>query len=294
VRLLLIDPIEKNSYVGVGTTQKRGMSEIVALSDAPSDSSVFEAAMHRATKEIHSRIGAFREPSYSVIDSGAIQPAARPAMGGDGIQLRNGPAGTLGCMVKDQNQTGLFLSCNHVIADCNGAAIHDPIDEPAYSGSLLGTLHDFESIKFGGAQSNQMDAAVGLPNPAFSVSPGFRSQRTLLQSPDLAPAYNATVEKEGNSTGRTTGILTIKNLSILVNFPNQTALFDGQFGVVGAPGGFWGGLAQPRFAQAGDSGALVTLSSRAVGLLFAVSSRIDLAYVNPIGGILSRFGVTIF
>ena len=82
VRLLLIDPIEKNSYVGVGTTQKRGMSEIVALSDAPSDSSVFEAAMHRATKEIHSRIGAFREPSYSVIDSGAIQPAARPAMGG--------------------------------------------------------------------------------------------------------------------------------------------------------------------------------------------------------------------
>ena len=290
--LLIKDPQVRETFAGFGISQDppEGKLRMVALVRKPIHPDGFRRLLE-STEEV----GALRfsAPDFALVETGAIQAASRPAAGGDGIQLRNGPPGTLGCMVRDHQQNELFLSCNHVIAECNNAQMGDPIDEPAYSGSLLGHLDDYEPLQFGGTSVNIMDAAVGKPDQIGNLRSGFRSGQAFSQPPDLNPGFNTTVEKEGDSSGRTTGILTIKNLSTVVSFSGGAALFDNQYAVIGAPGGFWGSLAQPVFAKGGDSGSIVVLNSRVIGLLFAVSSRVDMAFVNPIGSILNRFGVNI-
>lgn len=47
-----------------------------------------------------------------------------------------------------------------------------------------------------------------------------------------------------------------------------------------------------RFAEQGDSGSLVIdEENRAVGLLFATASGVDIAYANPISKVLNYFDV---
>jgi hypothetical protein len=291
-QLLIGDPRLRVTFAGFGISEdfRERKNRIVALCQSPIDPERFRRLLN-ATEEVKS--DQFDVPEFVLIETGEIRAASRPVAGGDGIQLRSGPSGTLGCLVVDGHHDELFLSCNHVIADCNTAAISAPIDEPSYSGNLLGYLHDFEPLQFGSTSVNIMDAAVGKPDVMGDVGPGLRTGSAFLHPPDLAPVFNSKVEKEGASTGHTTGVLTLKNLSVLVNFPGGSALFDKQYAVIGAPNGFWGSLAQPHFATGGDSGSVVVLNSRVIGLLFAVSSRVDMAFVTPIDSILKRFGVRI-
>jgi hypothetical protein len=291
-QLLMEDSRLRETYAGFGIAEDplERKTRIVALSQIPSDPGEFKKLLGSIEG---AEFRGSRPPDFGLIETGAIRAASRPASGGDGIQLHNGPTGTLGCMVVDSEGNELFLSCNHVIADSNQAPLAHPIDEPIYSGKSFAGLHDYEPFQFGGTSVNLMDAAVGKPYQAGDLRPGSRSGGGFLQPPDLNPALNTAVEKEGDETGHTAGVLLIKNLSILVSFSAGTALFDQQYGVVGAPNGFWGSIAQPRFAKDGDSGSIVVTNSRVIGLLFAVSSRVDMAFVNPIHSILNRFGVTI-
>jgi hypothetical protein len=63
-----------------------------------------------------------------------------------------------------------------------------------------------------------------------------------------------------------------------------TALFEGQYGIIGTRPGY--------FAQRGDSGSVVVDADNApVGLLFSVASGIDLAIMNPIDAVLKYFSI---
>jgi len=291
-KLLISDASLRADFSGFGISEDdSGVQSLMALCRISPDSIDFPGLLTRVDS-LEGLGGDIPPLDWSLLETGPIVSAARPALGGDSIGLRGGPSGTLGCLVENSTQEAFFLSCNHVIANCNGAPIGSTVDHPAYSGNQLGFLHDFETIRFGGIIGNAMDAAIGKPLTG-TVHRGLRSGTALAATENLNPGYNSQVEKEGDATGRTTGKLTIKKLSILVDLCGKSALFDDQYGVIGAPGGFWGALAQPAFAKAGDSGAVVTLDTHVIGLLFAISTRVDLAYVNPIGGILTRFGVKI-
>jgi PKD repeat protein len=97
------------------------------------------------------------------------------------------------------------------------------------------------------------------------------------------------VKKFGRTTGLTHGTVAEVNVTVEVcyiafyNLCLESAYFNGQLGI--SPGDFSGG---------GDSGSLIVTedaSNRPVGLLFAGSATRTIA--NPIGPVLSRFGVTI-
>src|SRR5579863_6767446 len=154
--LLIKAPQVRETFAGFGISQEpqEGKMKMVALVQKTTHPERFRQLLE-STEEV----GSFRfsAPDFDLVETGTIHAASRPAAGGDGIQLRNGPPGTLGCMVHHQKRSEFFLSCNHVIADCNNAQVGDPIDEPAYSRSLLGHLHDYEPLQFGGTSVNIMD-----------------------------------------------------------------------------------------------------------------------------------------
>jgi hypothetical protein len=129
-----------------------------------------------------------------------------------------------------------------------------------------------------------MDVALCQPDSLIDIRPGLRQigELSSARSADL----NIKVRKEGAETGVTEGTLTIRNASILVDFPSGSALFENQYAITA--------LGRKKFGKPGDSGALVVDKDRApIGILFAVSSQVNQAYVNPIGPILEQLGIRI-
>jgi hypothetical protein len=180
------------------------------------------------------------------------------------------------------------LSNNHVYANENAASEGDPVLQPgAYDGGTvsqhtIGTLADFEPIFFGGS-NNTIDAAIAecstdtLGNSTPSGGYGIPSSSTV------APSLRMKVQKYGRTTGSTRGRIAGVNATVNVTYDSGTARFVNQ--ILITPGTFSGG---------GDSGSLVVTdnsSCNPVGLLFAGSPYMTVA--NPIGPVLSRFGVTI-
>jgi len=154
-------------------------------------------------------------------------------------------------------------------------------------------LEDFEVIDFGAGAANRMDAAICMPTV---VALGGLRTKGGITGILADPSLNTEVEKEGATTGVTRGVLTIKKATLRVDMAAGSAIFENQYAVSGLPTDFLGelGIRSGAFASAGDSGALVTdRHNFAVGLVFAVSSRVNQAYVTPIEPILFRFGIGI-
>lgn len=199
--------------------------------------------------------------------------------------------GTIGCILNDVAGADYLLSCNHVIANYNHASPGDSVWIPgrAQGGNeqdSLAVLHDFEPIQFGGVIANFMDAAVARPIPGVNLFRSIPEGVGVIGGTDSNPEHNAPVLKLGIATGLTAAHLVFKHMSCKLSFPQGTALFVEQYGVVESQGG--------TFADSGDSGALVVNSkNEAVGLLFAKASVGDMAVVNPIGPILTRFALTV-
>ncbi|TVP59896.1 MAG: hypothetical protein EA351_01120 [Gemmatimonadales bacterium] len=153
---------------------------------------------------------------------------------------------------------------------------------------MIGTLYDFEPISF--SSNNTMDAAIA------SVAGADVSGSTPATAGYGAPSTSVTnatvgleVQKYGRTTGHTTGTVAEINATVSICFQTrgpfmcaQSATFVNQFTIT--PG---------NFSSGGDSGSLIvdTAGNNPVGLLFAGSSTHTIA--NPIGPVLSRFGVTI-
>jgi hypothetical protein len=214
-------------------------------------------------------------------------------------------AGTIGCRVKDAQGNVYALSNNHVYANSNDASIGDDVIQPgtADGGSLpddyIGTLSDFEPIDFSGGQ-NTIDAAIaatttdllGVATPGTEGVDGYGTPSSTPYGSLTVQDIGLAVQKYGRTTGWTHGEVSEINVIVDVCYKTRgpfrcikAAHFVNQIAIT--PGDFSGG---------GDSGSLIVVDGgeddrKPVGLLFAGSSERTIA--NPIGLVLTRFGVTV-
>ena len=204
-------------------------------------------------------------------------------------------AGTIAARVVSGDRV-FALSNNHVYANRNAARLGDRVLQPGtVDGGVnpddaIGTLHDFEPIRFcspfPACPENRIDAAIaatttdqlGNGTPAN----GYGTPRSRTATARLGMQ----VQKYGRTTGHTTGRISGVNATINVGFRDGTARFSGQI-VISGDG----------FSGPGDSGSLIVSGGsgpparRPVALLFAGSRTSTLA--NPIDLVLQRFDITI-
>ncbi|MGH7494041.1 MAG: serine protease [bacterium] len=218
----------------------------------------------------------------------------RPAPNGVSLGHFNITAGTLGCLVTDGSTT-YILSNNHVMADENQAEINEnilqpgPFDGGANPGDAIATLSQFEPIVFSTSANNVIDAAISEVDPGDVT--GVTADEGNYGAPSsatVAAAIGMDVQKCGRTTGCTStstnkpneGVTAI-NATVNVGYSTGTARFINQIVIT-----------KRSFSAGGDSGSLVVdLSGNPVGLLFAGGSNTTIA--NPIGAVLTEFGVTI-
>ena len=204
-------------------------------------------------------------------------------------------AGTIGCRVKDGSGNVFALSNNHVYANSNNASIGDnelqpgPYDGGQDPADAIGTLHDFEPIKFDGS-NNYIDAAIASTNTSMvgyaTPSDGYGTPSATT----VSASVGLKVQKFGRTTHWTHGEVAELNVTVDVCYETQgpfrcvkLARFVDQFTIT--PGSF---------SDGGDSGSLIVTddsNKKPVGLLFAGSS--DRTIANPINYVLNRFNVTI-
>lgn len=203
-------------------------------------------------------------------------------------------AGTIGARVTDGSRV-FALSNNHVAANNNQARRGDELLQPGsrdggvVGRDAIGTLYDFEPIGFCALSAcplNAIDAAIALTTAddlgTETPDGGYGSPRTWPIDADIGMA----VQKYGRTTGHTFGRISGIHATMDVGYRTGTARFEGQIVITGNG-----------FSAGGDSGSLIVTDGkllrdrRPVGLLFAGTGTTTLA--NPIGDVLSRFGVSI-
>ena len=200
-------------------------------------------------------------------------------------------AGTIGARIKDASGTVYALSNNHVYALENTAPIGSNAHQPglydtgcsADPNNVIATLKAFEPIRFDGTD-NTIDAAIASSS---STNLGNTTPTDGYGSPSSATtdaSLGQRVQKYGRTTKLTKGQVTGINATVNVGYSAGTARFVNQIIVQGT---------KP-FIKAGDSGSLLVTDpgKNPVGLLFAGTSN-GIAIANPIGPVLSRFGVTV-
>ena len=221
----------------------------------------------------------------------------RPVPIGVSIGHQDVTAGTLGCQVYQSSGCHVqefILSNNHVLANRNLALPYDLTAQPGpIDGGVLPTdgiagLAQYEPIIFTTTASNIMDAAIAYTSAkevGRSTPPdGYGTPRTT----SVAASPNLQVRKYGRTSRNTTGTVVAVDAIINVDYSNGTARFINQIIVMGDN--------DSPFSAAGDSGSLVVVANgadarRPVGLVFAGAGNVSA--VNPIGPILSRFGIQV-
>ena len=199
-------------------------------------------------------------------------------------------AGTIGCRVTDGFQV-FALSNNHVYADENLGIPGDNVLQPGpFDGGInpddaIGTLFDFQPIIFPTTAANTIDAAIALTSTSDLGNGTPSDGYGIPKSTPVEARIRLAVMKYGRTTGQTKGKVYLINATVDVGYDSGVARFVDQ--IIITPG---------TFSTGGDSGSLVVSADRKstgrpVGLLFAGSSTITIS--NPIGPVLTRFGVTI-
>jgi hypothetical protein len=225
-----------------------------------------------------------------ISNAGVPQFCGRPAQGGESISAAHiRETGTVACQVNDTQGQSYLLGCSHVLAASPHPKPGDEIwqpgrDDGGTARSKIGTLFDYEPIRLG--KRNTFDAALCVPTQAPDIKPGVvkLGKITGVRS---HPKFDITVHGYGRKSKVTTGALRIKKICVAMPWKSGKAVFKDQYGIIGLTRG-------RTFAQEGDSGMLVVDDqNQAIGMLFAIASGVNLAYVNPIVPILQRFKVTI-
>ena len=241
----------------------------------------------------------------------------RPAPGGTSIGHYLITAGTLGCLVKKNNEI-YILSNNHVLANSNEASIGDIILQPGpYDGGQnpqdqIAVLSEFVPIGFEDEDSdcgiagslvsflnmlsemvgsttrlrpyriqqteNKVDCAIARPLNSNDVINEILQIGTISGVQEGELGMN--IKKSGRTTGFTTGTIEQVSVSAQVSYgTNKVALFTDQL-LAGA------------MSQGGDSGsAVLNGNNNLVGLLFAGSETTTI--INRIGNIFGALGVTL-
>lgn len=204
-------------------------------------------------------------------------------------------AGTAGCLVTRSNQL-FILSNNHVIALVNTSPLNTGIPQPGILDGgtcpqdIIARLTQFAPINFAPGTTNLVDAAIARTSPNLVDRRILRLGGVLqpIAPGVILPAINMQVQKSGRTTQYRRGIIDLVNTTVDVSYAplGGVARFVRQFRVRGT-----GGI----FSDRGDSGSLVTSfpQNRPVGLLFAGNASTNSTFCNPIGTVLTTFGVTI-
>jgi hypothetical protein len=209
-------------------------------------------------------------------------------------------SGTLGCLVEDQaTGTQYILSNNHVLARVNKGKVKknpDPIIQPGLIDSdpacsfganiVVATLTAFIPLQFG-TKVNTVDAALAQVVPGEVDPDGTIDCIGAVSSQLASPTPGLAVQKNGRTSGLTTGTVAAVNVSILVGYPQKCgsgkvkpARFSQQIRIDG------------NFAAGGDSGSLIVSREtcpRPVGLLFAGSDSPPQTFANPMDLVLAAF-----
>ena len=232
---------------------------------------------------------------------------ARPIMlgvsGGNATDSANGfcCSGTLGALVTDGSEQ-FILSNSHVfahdIAGPDQAEVDDPINQSGLvdvscqnnSDDYVGHLATLSTINPG--FESVVDASLASVLPGMVDPNGAILEIGTISSTPVDAFLGQSVKKSGRTTGLTSSRIEALDATVSVGYTNEcggaqyTSTFTGQI-IVGNRGS--------KFIAGGDSGSLMVENAatnpRAVGLLFAGSSSIAIA--NPIGDVLTRFGVTL-
>ncbi len=165
--------------------------------------------------------------------------------------------GTLGGFTIDRNRNKVshIVSNNHVLANCNDAAIGDDVFKIGNDGRHIGNLQNFVPIRYHG-HANVLDLAVAKLDSDEQVAIGGYVNYHH-------PRQGEIVTKFGATTGGTRGIVQADDRSFRVNYNGQLALFVDQLLITDINGG-------NQFSQGGDSGSFIFGDNGDfVGLLFA-------------------------
>lgn len=303
VALSAAEPYDPANVVGVGIGEKVAggvplgqLAVKVLVKEKKSESSVSSQALVPQT------LGGV---ATDVEETGEIYASMftarrRPAPGGVSIgscSMQN--FGTLGCLVTRNSQL-FILSNNHVMALVNRGPLGVGICQPSRPDGgvcprdVIARLSAFAPINFTPGAINLIDAAIARTSPALVdrriLRPGGALQH--ITPGVVAPMLGRAVQKSGRTTQWRQGVIDLINTTVAINYAplGGVARFARQFRVRGAGGALFG--------DRGDSGSLVTTvraiqSNQPVGLLFAVSAVQNMTFCNPIGTVLSYFGVTI-
>jgi hypothetical protein len=226
--------------------------------------------------------------------------------------------GTLGSMIQNSSGTQYILSCNHVLARSDQAAVGEMIVQPGlidngcYPSGDGGTETDVGSLTTWlplSASTTNADAAIAqISTPAAvnttgaimelgapgaggvlaAAPPGISSTNGLGESPTI----NMSVAKSGRTTGLTCANISAVNLTVEVSYyknceetePYLTKTYTNQISIEGN-----------QFSDAGDSGSLVVDSANAepVGLFFAggeTNTGVSEGVANPVSTVLAELG----
>ncbi|MDQ5827084.1 MAG: S1 family peptidase [Chloroflexota bacterium] len=224
-----------------------------------------------------------------VIAVGDLSLLARPICCGVSIGHRSVTAGTLGCLVKRTDGASddrFILSCNHVLADCNRAAIGDPILEPGLADGgdaypPIAELTEFEPLSF--TEPNGIDAAIARVINPNDVRPDIHDIGYVEPPAGPAAVYQS-VRKYGRTTRHTVGVIMDIAADFRARAGTELVDFENQLEINGVNGAF---------SDSGDSGSLVVdaVKRHAVALLFAGGG--GATFASPINPVLFRFGVEI-
>lgn len=260
----------------------------------PSFVSVASGTTVRVMPEITGEFRALPMEAANAEDADPTKSFPRPVPIGVSTGHGKVTAGTIGARATDGART-FALSNNHIFAANNDAQPGDNLLQPGVvdggrdPGDVIGTLHDFEPIRFCQAllcPGNTLDAAIALTttDDVGNATPdgGYGEPRSATAEAELGMS----VQKYGRTTGHTMGQISGLNATIDVGYRDGKARFEGQIVISGRG-----------FSAGGDSGSLVVTKGmlladrRPVGLLFAGTQTTTLA--NPIDLVLDRFGITI-
>jgi len=224
------------------------------------------------------------------VDVQMLRQRCRPLVIGCSVGHVTATAGTLGLIARhSKTNRAVLVSNSHVFAHSGAARIGDGITQPGRidgSPEPVGALLDFVPLKLSG--SNQVDAAIALPDPAIELQPnqipgiGNFSITTVNLLPNLP------VRKVGRTSGLTRGIVTAVEIDhIVVDTEAGNAIFDDQIEIQGIDG---------PFSQSGDSGSLVvTEQGEAIGIVFCGNEFANdgrgLTYVNPLPKVMDAFNL---
>jgi len=220
------------------------------------------------------------------------QEEVRPLVGGTSLSAYIPNlyyAGTLSMATYD----GKILSNAHVIAmnpetgeflNVGTDIIQPGSGDGGNTGDQVGELEAYIPIDFDPDAENYADAAIGSIDIGVEASPGeqfYEGGNYWIEG--WTEVYDEdTVRKSGRTTGVTTGEVTHTNVSVVVQYGDQSAYFMDQIVVEQEN---WS------FAAPGDSGSAVDKDGEFVGLVFAGSE--DCAVICKAEYIIDGLGIAV-